>query len=911
MKIKSPLLIIVALAAGSSSLTFAQTSASAGGNWSVPATWTAGVPVNGAAVGIGNGKTVNFLAGNSWTGGGSAQGLIIGYGPWAVTNWGVASPGNGILRVSGGTLNTGFLALGDFVTAQVGTLTISGGAVTNSQDMIVSWGGAGSAINVSGGIFTQTAGVFESSIGKGAAGSFNVSGMGTANFSRPTRVSNGSAITLAGTGTINSSSEMIIGEGPGANTMTFTGGTFNSTGSSSSLRVGNLGTGVITLNGGTLAMNTNPFTAGFGPSASGTLTVGTGSVFSSNTSQLIFGTDAGGAGATGTLNLSGGTLSNPGGTVIFGTGNATGVATHSLGTATLNDMWLGNGGTGTYNQSGGVATFNEVKLGNDAAGTGIYNQSGGTATAVTLQFGNASGLATSTYNQSNGTATWGSITTLGSTGGNYNLSRGTLRAGGNLDMAGAAATTQLNITGSAGSVIINTNGFALLTRNSSTFDKSAASLTKSGTGKLHFNDGNQLTIKNGSLIVTTGTLETDSNLTIGTAAGNAAMTVSGTAIVRFGYPSAASLLIGTGAGSSGALNQTGGRIESDDQPLTIGDSGGTGTQTLTGTGVTDIGTGIAYIGRFSGSAGTLNVTEGSFLAGGIEIAASGATSGVLNISTGQTVTAIGNTSIGSGGLVNAVGTLKTAEAIFSTGSVLRGTGTINGKLTAGPGSQMAFVISTAPGTHNSLAVTGTAQFDTTSTVVITSASGATAGAYTLIDGTSTSGSLPALVLPFGWVGNLQIASNDLRLVLTTVASAPYDAWSNGSFTNDLTNKNPTVDFDKDGLANLLEFVLGGDPTISDVPSRAPTLTHTPTALVVTFGRSDSSENHPIDVRVQVSENLMNWSAADEIVIGPSSGSGPNGATYTVDETGAIDTVVVTIPKGMALKKFARVFTTKP
>jgi hypothetical protein len=65
------------------------------------------------------------------------------------------------------------------------------------------------------------------------------------------------------------------------------------------------------------------------------------------------------------------------------------------------------------------------------------------------------------------------------------------------------------------------------------------------------------------------------------------------------------------------------------------------------------------------------------------------------------------------------------------------------------------------------------------------------------------------------------------------------------------------------------------------------------------------------VKVQVSSDLVVWNPADDITIGPISGTGPNGATYTVTENGAAaDTIVVTIPKAAAMKKFARVVGTR-
>jgi hypothetical protein len=112
--------------------------------------------------------------------------------------------------------------------------------------------------------------------------------------------------------------------------------------------------------------------------------------------------------------------------------------------------------------------------------------------------------------------------------------------------------------------------------------------------------------------------------------------------------------------------------------------------------------------------------------------------------------------------------------------------------------------------------------------------------------------------------------------------------------------------ENDGLENVLEFVLGGNPKASDTPPVHPLIVESANAITLTFKRSDASELQPVTVKVQVSADLATWNPADEITIGATGGTGPNGATYTVDETGDLDTVVVTIPKNSANTKFARV-----
>ena len=142
---------------------------------------------------------------------------------------------------------------------------------------------------------------------------------------------------------------------------------------------------------------------------------------------------------------------------------------------------------------------------------------------------------------------------------------------------------------------------------------------------------------------------------------------------------------------------------------------------------------------------------------------------------------------------------------------------------------------------------------------------------------------------FAGVGTLTVGSG---------GGSPYTTWAAGfpGFTPTTAN----LDFENDGIQNLLEFVLGGNPTTNDSPSIRPTVSASGSDLIVTFNRSDLSETQPVTVKVQTSPDLVTWT--DFATIGAIDGSG-----YTVAENvAAADTIVVTIPKAAATKKFARV-----
>ncbi len=264
-------------------------------------------------------------------------------------------------------------------------------------------------------------------------------------------------------------------------------------------------------------------------------------------------------------------------------------------------------------------------------------------------------------------------------------------------------------------------------------------------------------------------------------------------------------------------------------------------------------------------------------------------------------------------LVNGANT-GTGAVTVNSGAAIGGSGTIAAPTTLQSNGKLAFNLSTNAAGHDKLDLASLVNAGTT-TVVITSSGGASPGLYTLATaagGFSGAGSISTVPsLPFGWAGSISIAGNDVILNLTSTSggASPYDDWA-----DDFAGFSPTsatLDFDNDGLKNLMEFVLGGNPTLSQA-NIAPTASASGVDLVITFKRSDASELQPVAVKVQISDDLTFSTPANDILIGAVSVAvpiAPTGATYTVAEgagVNGLDTVTVTIPKAAAAKKFARV-----
>ncbi|MDB6070016.1 MAG: putative hemagglutinin-like (or adhesin-like) with a signal peptide and a putative in-like, partial [Verrucomicrobiales bacterium] len=133
------------------------------------------------------------------------------------------------------------------------------------------------------------------------------------------------------------------------------------------------------------------------------------------------------------------------------------------------------------------------------------------------------------------------------------------------------------------------------------------------------------------------------------------------------------------------------------------------------------------------------------------------------------------------------------------------------------------------------------------------------------------------------------------------AATGYTAWA-ALPVNGLTagvNDGPNQDPDGDGIANLTEFVLDGNPSQNSA-AILPAATVNPTTLTVTFKRRDDAEPGN-NVILQYSTELQTWT---DIPIGPVS----TGALTVTENGAASDDILVTIPRGSAVRQYVRLKT---
>ena len=540
------------------------------GNWSDTATWSTGaVPTNSSGPGIGNNSTITFQEGDSYTGGGWQQGLLIGYDSWG-SNWSLANPGSGTLNVTGGTMSTGYLGLGaglDFNGPETGTLNISGGTVTAADTLLVGWSTTpGSSINVSGGTFNMSGGAADYKIGQGAAATLNVSG-GTVNMNRTVNILNGSSVNVSGTGVMNINEYFTTG---GA--VNVSGGTLNFQRAGGS-HFGLSTTAVMTLSGGQVNAVTDLF---LGLAGNGTVNQ-SGGIFSTGTQQFSLGASSG----TAAYNQSGGTLetsvfSSGGGTASYTFSGGTLKATGGLNLATsgITTSITGTNGSGaTIDSSNNTVTVNAAQIALGASGSLTKIGSG------TLAINNDAGFSTGTWNVNAGTVNmvgYFNGAALNVAGGTLNINR---VGGAHISLSSASTATlssgAINNTGdlylgysAGGNATLNQSGGALgvtgiftVGGNGGAATWNISGGTQSITGALDVYTNSAININSGGTLGKLATIQNGGvvNVNTGGVLGDGA-TVNGGGLLKFNG--------GNGAGVGGKyVTLNGGTVDVNGQNI--------------------------------------------------------------------------------------------------------------------------------------------------------------------------------------------------------------------------------------------------------------------------------------------------------------------------------------------------------
>jgi autotransporter-associated beta strand protein len=296
--------------------------------------------------------------------------------------------------------------------------------------------------------------------------------------------------------------------------------------------------------------------------------------------------------------------------------------------------------------------------------------------------------------------------------------------------------------------------------------------------------------------------------------------------------------------------------------------GGTGGGTIalikTGAGTQALSGGLPFTGGITVSEGTLMVN--SITASAIEVDA-GTLKGTGGTSSNLTVDA---------GAILAPGA---SAGNFSAGNTVLA-GTYECEIDGAAGDRLTV--------SGSLDLTGaTLEFDVLSTP--TAPSYVIASYTTDLIGTFSVGALPA-----GYKLEYVSAAKEIRLVEISFAGWASLAGLSGV---------PDADFDNDGLADAVEYVLGTSPVSAN--AGGPTASVVDGELVFTFVRSDASLTADVSVSVEVGTDLATW--PDTYQVGVDTVSSDEGIEVT--DNGATDSITLTVSQGLDEKKFARLVVT--
>ncbi|BCU78524.1 hypothetical protein llg_32390 [Luteolibacter sp. LG18] len=301
--------------------------------------------------------------------------------------------------------------------------------------------------------------------------------------------------------------------------------------------------------------------------------------------------------------------------------------------------------------------------------------------------------------------------------------------------------------------------------------------------------------------------------------------------------------------------------------------------------------------------GELSGAAGSYLGGG-PVAGRVATYNVGGANTTATF---------AGVLQNGSGTVAVAKS--GTGAwTLSGINTYTGNTSVNAGSLILAdnggltFRPTTNGTTNAISGTasGTLQLDGDFTIDTSAATIANGNSWTLVNraalGSVTFGSTFTVV---GFTENADVwtkvdGSNTWTFTESTgVLSLTISGYSSWATTNGLTGaagfeNGAGDDPDHDGISNVLEYVLGGNP-LSSSGSVLPHLAIDPANFVFTFTRNVDSKTD-VTLVFQYGTNLSGWT---NVSVGSSS-SGPdaNGVSVNV-AAGTPENITVTVPRAVA------------
>lgn len=672
---------------------------------------------------------------------------------------------------------------------------------------------------------------------------------GTATTWPSTSTGNDDAVFNGTPGTVTSSSAVT------ANDITF------SQTSSASYTIGaDNSTGVITLDGTTPTINS----AGNASSNTiGAIITGTSGLTKTGTRTLQL---RGANTYTGDTRVQNGNLligltNNrlPIGTTLI-LGNSTASGQFQMNSRSQQVAGLTTSGTGTgnrvVNSSVTISTFTvnnsaDFTFSGILGGTGTndnnYNFTKSASGKLTLT---AVNTFTGTTTISGGTLTLGHATNTLADTIPVNVNGGTLDIGANTDTVGAVTLTSGTIDGTTGTLTGSSYAVKAGTINAKL--AGAVAMTKDTSGTVTINSANTFT---GAVTITAGRLTLANSAALGSGTKNVLMQGTSRSLWLKGnitVPASVTLIASSNSGDGGGINNESGNnviassinISTGNPSLNI--SSADGSLVITGNITQSIDTRPLLLGGASTNANTISGT--------ISDGAANAALPVIKQGTGLWIlsganTYRGSTTINGGTLeIAATGSLKVIPKADGTSNKITGTGTLNYK--GALNIDLTQVGAAANLTTWSLIDVDTLAETFDSTFAVTGFTEKSPGVWKKTEGDNTF--------------TFSEATGQLTLSIGSPAS-PFETWMSSNFPSLTSNNGATDDADGDGLNNLVEFALSGDPT---------------------SGSNQGLQRHSVETISNTPYLTYTFACRDGAVF---SGSGPttaavNGVTYSLRAT---------------------------
>ena len=304
--------------------------------------------------------------------------------------------------------------------------------------------------------------------------------------------------------------------------------------------------------------------------------------------------------------------------------------------------------------------------------------------------------------------------------------------------------------------------------------------------------------------------------------------------------------------------------------------------------------------------GGIRDIDGGTLGGAVAITKAGSGTQILagNMSYSGPTKVLGGTLQLNNNLPNSFLTVETGGTLAGTGTVVQGPfvsagGTISpgttgvGTLTTGNTDILGTYACQIDGA-NSDRLTANGYLDITgATLELSIVNAPTANSYILAShGGSLNGTFNVVGLPAGY--SVRYDGGQIRLV-----KAGFSAWAT---LNGLSGVE-SDDFDHDGLADVVEYVLGTDPLTANADGPVGALAGDD--FTFTFQRDHASMTADISLAIEVGTDLGVW--GDVYQVGVDTGS--SSAGVTVVDNGTSDTVTLTIARAPEDRRFARLRVT--